>query len=195
MAYHHGNLKYELIEEGIALVNEGGIANFSLRKLAKRIGVAPTACYNHFLDKEELLESMTDHINKSLEGALTKAIENAQTSDERYITLAMAKAYVKFFAENSRYFFFMYDAGNYVIQLNDNDLVGEYRPFNMFKEVAIRGMKKRGISNEECKYNLVAMWAMVHGLATLANTKGFRYDGDWEKLTETILVKKSKVYE
>ena len=35
--------------------------------------------------------------------------------------------------------------------------------------------------------NLIAMWAMVHGLAAMANMKGFSYDGDWEELTEIIL--------
>ena len=36
--YHHGNLQTELIEEGLALIHEEGKGNFSLRKLAKRLG-------------------------------------------------------------------------------------------------------------------------------------------------------------
>ena len=36
--YHHGNLQTELIEEGLALIHEEGRGNFSLRKLAKRLG-------------------------------------------------------------------------------------------------------------------------------------------------------------
>ena len=46
--YHHGNLQTELIEEGLALIHEEGKSNFSLRKLAKRLGVSPAACYNHY---------------------------------------------------------------------------------------------------------------------------------------------------
>ena len=56
--YHFGNLKETLIEQGIALIYEEGIEKFSLRKLAKKVGVSATACYNHFGNIEELLQAM-----------------------------------------------------------------------------------------------------------------------------------------
>ncbi len=192
--YHHGNLKNELIEAGIELVNEEGIANFSLRKVAKRVGVTPTACYNHFLDKEELLESMNTYINELLEKELNETIKEAEGKNEKYITLAMGKAYVKFLAEHARYLNFIYDMDNYWIEVREDDVVGDYKPFNIFKQVAIENMKKFGLPQSEYRDNLIAMWAMVHGLATLSNIKGLHYDGNWEELTERILVTKNKIY-
>lgn len=192
--YHHGNLKNELIEAGISLVNEEGFANFSLRKVAKRVGVTPTACYNHFLDKEELLESMNTYINELLEKELNKTIKEAREKHEKYITLAIGKAYVKFFAEHARYLNFIYDTDNYWIEVKEDDIVGDYKPFNIFKQAAIENMKKFGLPQSEYRDNLIAMWAMVHGLATLSNIKGLHYDGDWGELTEKILVTKNKIY-
>ena len=192
--YHHGNLKNELIEAGIDLVNEEGFANFSLRKVAKRVGVTPTACYNHFLDKEELLESMNTHINELLEESINRVVNDAKENNEKYITLAIGKAYVKFFAEHARYLSFIYDTDNYWIEIRENDIVGDYKPFNIFKEVAIKNMKELGIPESEYRDNLIAMWAMVHGLATLSNIKGVHYAGDWGELTERILVGKNKIY-
>ena len=192
--YHHGNLKNELIETGIELVNEEGMANFSLRKVAKRVGVTPTACYNHFLDKEELLESMNAHVNELLENALNETIAKAKENNEEYITLAIGKAYVKFFADHARYLNFIYDTDNYWIEVREKDIVGDYKPFNIFKEAALENMKKFGVPESEYRDNLIAMWAMVHGLATLSNVKGLHYNGDWGELTERILVNKNKIY-
>ncbi len=57
--YHFGNLKEALIEQGIELIHEEGIEKFSLRKVAKRVGVSATACYNHFENMEELIQGMS----------------------------------------------------------------------------------------------------------------------------------------
>ena len=37
-----------LIEQGIGLIHVEGIEKLSLRKVAKKVGVSATACYNHF---------------------------------------------------------------------------------------------------------------------------------------------------
>jgi len=39
--YHHKNLKNDLIEKGIELVNKNGINQLSLRKVAQACGVSP----------------------------------------------------------------------------------------------------------------------------------------------------------
>lgn len=43
------------------------------------------------------------------------------------------------------------------------------------------------ICEENFHDNLVVMWAATHGLAAMANMKGFHYDGDWGQLTEKLL--------
>ena len=44
-SYHHGNLREELIEKGIELINEEGEEKLSLRKVAKMCGVSNAAPY------------------------------------------------------------------------------------------------------------------------------------------------------
>ena len=43
--YHHGNLRKELIEKGIEMINEVGEEKLSWRKLAKICGVSNAAPY------------------------------------------------------------------------------------------------------------------------------------------------------
>ena len=182
--YHHGNLQIELIEEGLALIHEEGIANFSLRKLAKRVRVSPTACYNHYANKDELLDSMKHYVTERFSNAL---FEGSKCENQREKTIGMGKAYVNFFAKNPHYFSFIYDNEDYSIQLTESKFIGDYKAFCVFKEIATACMEVNNIPKSNQRNNLIAMWAMVHGLAAMANMKGFSYDGDWEELTEIIL--------
>ncbi|WP_295624001.1 TetR/AcrR family transcriptional regulator [uncultured Corynebacterium sp.] len=50
--YHHGDLRAALISNAIEMLEAG--ENFSLRALARRAGVSPTAPYRHFDDREAL---------------------------------------------------------------------------------------------------------------------------------------------
>lgn len=74
--YHHGDLRYALIEKGIEIINLEGESNFSLRKVATRCGVSNAAPYAHFKNKEELLDAMRLHVIDQLAEELEKAKKN-----------------------------------------------------------------------------------------------------------------------
>lgn len=40
-------------------------------------------------------------------------------------------------------------------------------------------MQRNHVAESEYHDNLIIMWAAVHGLAAMANMKGFQYSGDW----------------
>lgn len=73
-SYHHKNLRNELIEKGIRLVNEEGLKAFSLRKAAAACGVSHAAPYSHFQNKEELLEAMQNYITDEFSAILEDTI-------------------------------------------------------------------------------------------------------------------------
>ena len=186
--YHHGNLQTELIEEGLALIHEEGRGNFSLRKLAKRLGVSPTACYNHYPTVDELLAEMKRYVKKKFSDALIAGVTDEMYSD--YPMLGMGKAYVNFFAENPHYFTFVYDSDDYRITLTEHSFEGDFEPFHIFKDAAVQCMEEAQIEEANFHDNLVAMWAATHGLAAMANMKGFHYDGDWGQLAVKLLLTK-----
>ena len=182
--YHHGNLPTLLIEEGLAIIHEEGLGNFSLRKLAKRVGVSPAACYNHYAGIDQLLEAMKKYVYDKFMNVLQQSITSENPSEN---TLSMGIAYVKFFAENPNYFAFLYDNEEDLVELTENSIEGEYPPFCMLYQQGILMFKQLGIPEEKYKDHLIAMWSMVHGLAAMANMKGFHYDGDWGELTRHVL--------
>jgi len=59
-AYHHGNLKEELVSAGIRIISKDGVDGLSLREVAGLAGVSHAALYRHFKNKEDLLASIAE---------------------------------------------------------------------------------------------------------------------------------------
>lgn len=188
--YHFGNLKEALIEQGIELIHEEGIEKFSLRKVAKRVGVSATACYNHFGNIDELLQAMYSYVIDRFAIALKQAVEDNSC---HYVTVSMGVAYVGFFAKYPHYFNFLFDSEYLSIQIKETEIIcnSSFAPFEIFVNGAKKGMRELNIDEKELRDDLLVMWATVHGLAAMANMKGIQYEnGDWGTLTERILLNK-----
>jgi len=57
-AYHHGDLRHSLLVAAESLLARKGVAELSLREVAKAAGVSHTAPYRHFRDKRDLIEAL-----------------------------------------------------------------------------------------------------------------------------------------
>jgi AcrR family transcriptional regulator len=75
--YHHGDLRAELIREGIALLAETGVEGFSVAKVAARAGVSSAAPYRHFPDREALLAACAAAVIAAITDVLARAAEEA----------------------------------------------------------------------------------------------------------------------
>jgi AcrR family transcriptional regulator len=53
--YHHGNLRQELVEAALRLIEAQGPQGFTLSEAAKQAGVTPAAVYRHFEGREDLI--------------------------------------------------------------------------------------------------------------------------------------------
>ena len=94
-SYHHGNLREELIEKGIEMINEVGEEKLSLRKVAKMCGVSNAAPYTYFKKKSDLLYAMSDYIW----GILTMELDRTRKKYENQedLLVKLGKTYVMFF--------------------------------------------------------------------------------------------------
>lgn len=57
-AYHHGDLKHELIKSAFLLLDEKGVDSVGIREVARRVGVSHAAPAKHFKNKQALLTEM-----------------------------------------------------------------------------------------------------------------------------------------
>lgn len=67
--YHHGNLRASLLSAAMRMLEQG--EPFSLRAVARRAGVSPTAPYRHFADREALESALAAEGLRALKADLT----------------------------------------------------------------------------------------------------------------------------
>jgi len=51
-----------ILDAGLEILDEGGPQALSMRTLARRLGVTATAIYYHYSGRDEILESVVDHV-------------------------------------------------------------------------------------------------------------------------------------
>jgi AcrR family transcriptional regulator len=99
--YHHGGLPDALVETAIALIGEQGTAAFSMAEASRRLGVAPSAPYRHFADRDALLAAVAVRAAGLLSGLLSR--QAASGSPEQRLAAA-AETYVRFADEHRALF-------------------------------------------------------------------------------------------
>lgn len=150
--YHHGALREAALAEGVKLLTETGVAKFSLREVARRLGVTATALYHHFPDKEDLLFALAHEGLERFQAALTQVVSAGGGLAD------MGAAYVRFFLERPYYMDLLFRP---VTKFDDRvrDIWG-----NTF-ELVEAALQARGIGGEDAAYYAVWLWSSVHGLA------------------------------
>lgn len=186
--YHHENLRIELIKAGIHMIQEMGIEKLSLRKLAKQCNVSEAAPYSHFKNKDELLFAMHEYITQQLQNCLEEAYESTERKDSPDAIMNIGKAYVMFFIQYPEYYTFLFTQPCVKINLSTKNSAEDFLPFQYFKEKAYSVYRNKNFSENRIKYGVIAMWAKVHGIASIASMKGIEKDFEWEDVLEKILV-------
>lgn len=173
--YHHGDLRRALTDGALVLVAEVGPQAFTLRELARRIGVSHTAPYRHFVDKRALLTTLAIEGGGVLHDRIARALADAG-DDLRARFLAAGYAYVRFAIDEPSLFAVMFARD---IDVDDPHL-GRSRQrslgllYSFIAEAQSRGAIVEG--SPEVLANPV--WAMHHGLAMLAIAGRYKGQSD-----------------
>ncbi len=187
--YHHGNLRQALIEAGIKIINESGEENLSLRKVAALCNVSHAAPYAHFKDKDELLEAIKNSVTERFMEELLNAVEGKPTADQAII--AMGRTYIQFFSSNPDYFAFIFGKQNINAHLKMNrEYKDDYPPFLLLRRMYLKHLEENGLEKtfEEQEIELIKIWSIVHGMASIACMKGIRSSVNWNDIDERLLV-------
>ena len=187
--YHHGNLRQALIDAGIKIINESGEDGLSLRKVAASCGVSHAAPYAHFKDKEALLEAIKRTVTDSFAADLKGACEGCSNADEALI--AIGRAYISFFRRNPDYYTFLFGRQNITAHLQMNESHEEdYPPFLLFKDCYKKHLAENGLekTEKEQETEILKIWAIVHGMASIACMKGVSTSIDWDDPDNGLVV-------
>jgi AcrR family transcriptional regulator len=163
--YHHGDLRNALVEAAARLMVEQGIANVSLREVARKAGVSHAAPYHHFSDKSGLLAAVAEEGFKRFNSYQIRALRRATNQPIQKLK-ALGHAYVRFAIAHPSFFRIMF---RYDIAEPDRypSLAGvAKRTFDRLLNTVGECLKNEKKSEDPMEASIRA-WALVHGLATL----------------------------
>jgi len=157
-SYHHGDLKAALLQAAAALLDEGGDAAVSLREVARRAGVTPSASYRHFEDKNAMLAALAAQGFESFARSMQDA---AQGAAEPFTEMGVA--YVRFASANPKLFRLMFGPQVADRSRSPELLAAVAKATSVFDQ----GMKGRGDALGDNHVVALRAWALVHGLSML----------------------------
>ncbi|TMB30329.1 MAG: TetR/AcrR family transcriptional regulator [Deltaproteobacteria bacterium] len=165
--YHHGNLREALVEAALALVEERGSPEFTLREVARRVGVTHAAPQRHFEDRAALVAAVAEEGFHGLRAHVESVAGLAKARDPAARLHALGVAYVQFAVRNPAHFRVMFTA-----ELADKSrhpsLQAASRAMHDFLVQCIEDGQREGFFVEGDPLELAfAAWSLVHGLAVL----------------------------
>jgi AcrR family transcriptional regulator len=159
-AYHHGDLRAQLIEAVRDLVEAHGPDGFSVAEAARRAGVSSAAPYKHFKDRPEILRALAgealDRLRADMEGAAAKH----PTGSLEAVT-AMGLAYVAFARASPGVFRLVFSLTEGHEDAPDLLERGQACFGVVIRATAAR--LKRGMDDPEVQHRAYMLWASVHG--------------------------------
>ena len=95
--------KEKFLKAAVSELEEHGIADFSIRRVAKKCGVSCAAPYKHFESKTDLLAEVMRYIGKKWNDVLTDTIEAHKDEPIREQLVAICMAYIAFLCTYPEY--------------------------------------------------------------------------------------------
>jgi AcrR family transcriptional regulator len=165
-SYHHGNLRRALLDETLATIRADGVQAVTLRDLGARLGVSRTALYRHFADKRALLTAVATEGFRILRQQLVAAWEKGDRGDAAFH--AMGVAYVRFAVDNPSHYRVMF-GGSFDQLAQEPELMAEAQGAFQALVEAVAALQKDGLLlRDDPMLMATYVWALVHGIATLA---------------------------
>lgn len=162
--YHHGDLREAALRAAVSLIEERGPEGFTLREVARKVGVTHTAPYRHFADKDALLVAVAEEGFVGLHDAMVARRQGLTDPGQRLQAIGIA--YVEYAVAHPSHFRVMH--GLAADSCSDPGYVeAKGKTFQQLLD-AIGDCQAAGViaAGPVERYALTA-WAAVHGLADL----------------------------
>lgn len=186
-AYHHGDLRQQLLNATEQILLERGVDGFTLREAARRAGVSPAAPAHHFKDAKGLLTEVAALGFRDFGDAL-EAADHEGGSDPAERLRLQACAYVRFALQHPARFQLMFrsdklDTGNAEFSRVSQRAYGV---LNGAIHAATHTPPERELAPESHGL-LLAVWSIVHGFSHLVLEWEFRAPGSKSVSKEVAL--------
>lgn len=157
-------LRDELIVAALALVEEEGGEALSLRRLARRVGIAATSIYLHFANLTQLRDALVERCFAQLSDTTAAAAEEATGPAEEL--RARGRAYCAFALAHPNVYQLMFAAELPTLPDGDPAATPGRRSFERLVGAVERCLKEGAGPDDADSFRLASLlWAAEHGIA------------------------------
>ncbi len=174
------SVKQEILAKALQLIVSEGYDKLSMRRIASQMGITAATIYNYFKSKEEINLWIRVKGFEIMDGMLSKAVDAKCSLEETLRSLL--KAYFRFGTSYSEYYDIMFNLRTPKVA----DYIG-----TDLEEIAVTKLQKIGrrtfgyflslvndiysgteqMSEEDIRFRTVQLWANIHGVVTLYNSR------------------------
>ena len=171
MAERRKNLREELILAGIEEIEEQGIQNFSMRRVAARCDVSCAAPYKHFVDKNDFIMSIVQYINHEW-NIIQREISDNAGPDLKELIIDISMAYIKFLIDNPQF--------RSIIMLKDVNMPKEFqrerlRLSGMTGVLVKKYCMQVNMPEDVMKRKLYIVRSLIYGAALMVDNGEMQY--------------------
>ncbi|MBU0993936.1 MAG: TetR/AcrR family transcriptional regulator [Proteobacteria bacterium] len=180
-------IKANILHHALELINQGGFEGFSMRKLARRLGVSVVTIYSYYKNKDDLYLAI---LTKGFEKLYHACHDACESEKEPYARLRkMVLAYVDFGFDSSNFYNLMFTwhvpkYEDYVGTPLENAAAIELNAGLQVRTFFLKAIREYAdihnlqVKDEDIEFYLIVFWSLLHGFIAGNNNKILSYMHD-----------------
>lgn len=198
VTYHHGNLKEELLNQSLYIIQTQSVDAVTLQALGNKLGTSRSAIYRHFSSKQDLLQNVITYGFDMFEKIISPIfmMKDKRVDERLYL---MGETYINFAIENPNLYRMLFGEKYQDLREESCDITNEEQAqgFYALVNLLIEGHENNIFKVEDPILQAQAIHALVHGISSLyidghmhtqENIKEL-YDISFRTITTGLLVK------
>jgi AcrR family transcriptional regulator len=171
----HGDLRTELLREGMKLLDSQGIESVTIRAVARKAGVAHSAPANHFPSRSAMLTAIAAMIFADLADLTVEATTHT-TNDPEQAIYSFAETWFQFAFDTPNRYQLLWRR-----ELIDHDNPGLAQEMNRVYSTLLALLSQNQVKcRVDTETNAIAIWSMIHGYISM------RLDGNLVAAEDTV---------
>ncbi|MFI7367361.1 TetR/AcrR family transcriptional regulator [Streptomyces sp. NPDC050149] len=160
--YHHGSLPETLVAHAVELLDEGGAEAVTVREVARRAGVSPSAPFRHFPDRAALLAAVGEAVAMDFGAAQMAVVESADALPFR----ALGAAFVHYALAHPHRFALL-RGGAFGAHRTPAMEEGHRAFVDGITELVLAGQRRGELRQGDAEMIRIAAQALVYGLSQM----------------------------
>ena len=175
-------MRKRILEAAMNLFSKGGYENVSMRRIAEKIEYSPGTIYLYFKNKNDIMLQLCYH---GFEQLLTLQEELDLISHPLERLSTGGRYYISFALENPELYELMFATKEIVQEPALEEGSVPLKSFRKFEKHVRKCLDAGVLSGEDAEATAIALWAALHGLASLLIKQRLRFLPE-DKLDEIV---------